>query len=402
MKPRLLFSLVCLGLLLCPMLLFAQSNNELGGLLAFLKGDGAFEKWFMEVFVQIDQDIESSALAASMLGRSIGGLGAMIYLGYLGYQMQEGAIPWKVTPMLRPIIIGLVLLNWVGFYQLIQYPLEKLAEPTRSQFSDLEEEADEVRIKRFEKQTELLNHLIAQEATEKAKEKELALTEGMAFTDHIIEGMGSLFQPIEEWRLRMDFKLQKLCAELIEAFSLTLLRVATYLIFFIQKIWAYILIVLGPIAVGLSLVPGFEHSFTNWIAKFIHINLYTFISYTIISIGQQLIISGYHLEIERYNQLLGADGGQLNMTMLGHFITNNGMIYTVLFPCVAYLVTGAGVLMTPTIADSIVSAASASALSKGKSAVGSVISGSRNTASRTVTTTKNVVAYTKANLAPKK
>lgn len=348
----------------------------MGSLLDFLKGDGAFETWFMEVFVQIDQDVESTALEASLLGRSIGGLGALMYLGYLGYQMQEGARPWEVTPMLRPIIIGLVLLHWVGFYQMIQYPLQKLAEPSKLLFFSLEQDANLVRVKRFEKQNELLDILIEHEAKEKAKEKELRLAEDPGLGSRMLEGMSDLFQPIEEWKIRMDFKLQKFSSELIEALSLTFLRVATYLIFFIQKIWTYLLIVLGPIAVGLSLVPGLESSFMGWVSKFINVNLYTFVAYSIIGIGQQLIISGYHLELERYNQLIAPDGS-VDMGMLSYFISNSGMVHTVLFPCVAYLVTGAGILMTPTIADSIVSAGGAGMMSKTKGAGAKLLAGSK-------------------------
>lgn len=369
--------LLFLMLLLSPTLFEAQSNGDMGSLLDFLKGDGAFETWFMEVFVQMDQDIESTALEASLLGRSIGGLGALIYLGYLGYQMQEGSRRWDVTPMLRPIIIGLVLLHWVGFYQLLQYPLQKLAEPSKQLFFSLEKEANLVRVTRFEKQNELLDLLIKHEAEEKAKEKELALAEDPGLGTRMIEGMSALFQPMEEWRIRMDFKLQKFASELIEALSLTFLRVATYLIFFIQKIWTYLLIVLGPVAVGLSLIPGLEGSFMGWISKFISVNLYTFVAYSIIGIGQQLIISGYHLELERYHQLIAPDGS-VDMGMLSYFISNSGMVHCVLFPCVAYLVTGAGILMTPTIADSIVSAGSAE-----------VVSGTRGEGSKLISNSKS-------------
>ena len=46
------------------------------------------------------------------------------------------------------------------------------------------------------------------------------------------------------------------------------------------------------------------------------------------------------------------------------------MIYNQLFTCVAYIVTGIGVLMTPTIADTIVTLGGAGAMTKMKSAVG--------------------------------
>lgn len=360
-------------LILLPQEALALEPESASKMLEFLKGDGAFEKWFMEVFTTLDEQVESSALSASMLGRSIGGLGSLIYLGYLGFQMQEGARPWEVTPMLRPIVIGLILLNWVGFCQLIQYPLQKLAEPSKEIFFSIEREANLVRTERFKKQNQLLEFLIRQQAEEKAREREMSLSESGGLGDGILEGVSSLFVPVEEWMIRMDFQFQKLLAELLEALSLTVLRVCTYLIFFIQKIWSYVLIVLGPIAVGLSLIPGFEHSFSSWVAKFININLYTFISYTIINIGQQLIISGYHLEIERYDTLL-SEGTVTDLAMLSTYIANNGMIHTVLFPCVAYLVTGIGILLTPSIADSIVSGGGAGVMSKGKAAASKITS----------------------------
>jgi hypothetical protein len=68
----------------------------------------------------------------------------------------------------------------------------------------------------------------------------------------------------------MEFQLQKLVAEIIEFICLSVLRICVYL-FFIQKIWAYILIILGPIAIGMALIPGFENSLYSWVSKFINI-----------------------------------------------------------------------------------------------------------------------------------
>jgi hypothetical protein len=63
----------------------------------------------------------------------------------------------------------------------------------------------------------------------------------------------------------------------------------------------------------------------------------------------------------------------------GLYVSNSGMIYNQLFTCVAYIVTGIGVLMTPTIADTIVSAGGAGAMTKMKSAIGKM-AGSAKTA----------------------
>jgi hypothetical protein len=53
------------------------------------------------------------------------------------------------------------------------------------------------------------------------------------------------------------------------------------------------------------------------------------------------------------------------------------MIYNQLFTCVAYIVTGIGVLMTPTIADTIVTAGGAGAMTKMKSAAGKMASSAK-------------------------
>ena len=134
-----------------------------------------------------------------------------------------------------------------------------------------------------------------------------------------------LLAPAKEWYMKMEFKIQKTLSEIIEAVSLTIIRVCTYLIFFIQKIWSYVLIILGPIAIGISLIPGFENSFSNWVTKFINIHLYTFITYTIINIGQQLIMSGYQMELDRYALIIDS-GGVADMETLRVYVQNSGMM----------------------------------------------------------------------------
>ena len=379
----------CLLAILLPVMGFAQTDSDYSNLLQFLKGDGAFEKWFMEVFTKLDNRIQDNAQGSALVGRAIGGLGALMYLGYMGWQMAAGDREWEITPMLRPILIGFTLVYWSGFVNLIQAPFEAIAEPGIAIFSDIESEVNDLRIERFKKQQQVLDAVIKLKAEEDAKQEVIDNTSKDADDSwfDISEGLDKLIQPIKEWQIRMQFQMQKLVAEIIEFACLSILRVSVYLIFFIQKIWAYILIILGPIAVGMALIPGFENSLYNWVSKFININLYTFVAYTIINIGQQLIASGYEMEIERYDTLL-TNGTVTNLDALLVYVSNSGMIYNQLFTCVAYIVTGIGVLMTPTIADTIVTAGGAGAMTKMKQAGGKMVGGAKaviRTASATKT-----------------
>lgn len=362
-------------LLLLPTLIFGQTGNteSYNKLLQFLKGDGAFEKWFMEAFTRLDTTMVAQSAGAVMLGQAIGGFGALCYMAYLGWQMQEGARPWEVTPMIRPTIIAFILMYWGAFTSMIQYPLQALAEPGIALFQEIEQDANDLRVERFKKQNQILEILIKTQAEEDAKQETLDKLEKKADDSWFDVDINKLLAPAKEWYMKMEFKIQKTLSEIIEAVSLTILRVCTYLIFFIQKIWSYILIVLGPLAVGMSLIPGFENSFTNWVTKFININLYSFITYTIINIGQQLIMSGYQMELDRYALMIDSSG-VVDMDTLRVYIQNSGMMYTALFPAVAYIITGIGILMVPSISDSIVSAGGAGIMSKGKAAGGTVAS----------------------------
>ena len=366
---------ICLLIFLVPTIVFGQTGDtaSYNKLLQFLKGDGAFEKWFMEAFTKLDTTMAAQSAGAVMLGQAIGGFGALCYMGYLGWQMQEGARPWEVTPMIRPTIIAFILMYWGAFTSMIQYPLQSLAEPGIALFQDIEKDANDLRVERFKKQNQILEVLIKTQAEEEAKQETLNKLEVKADDSWYDIDVDKLLAPAKEWYMKMEFKIQKTLSEIIEAVALTILRVCTYLIFFIQKIWSYVLIVLGPIAIGMSLIPGFENSFNNWVTKFININLYTFITYTIINIGQQLIMSGYQMELDRYALIIDS-GGVADMNTLRVYVQNSGMMYTALFPAVAYIVTGIGILMVPSIADSIVSAGGAGIMSKGKAAGGTVAS----------------------------
>lgn len=371
--------LFCVIALLCPFLVFATgtgNSEDVNKMLQFMKGDGAVEKWFLDSFATMEADINSLASSGAVIGTSIGAMGALMYLGYLGWEMQEGARPWELTPMLRPIFLGLILTNWLSFTNLIRYPLQKLAEPSVSMFSEIERGANDLRVKRYQLQLTLIDKAIELEAKQniedyKAKEGEEDKGWFKGWVEDVSDSASKQFDEIlltiKKFALKMQASAQIGVAEILEAIALTVLRVCVYGIFGIQKLWSYILIVLGPIAVGLALIPGFEGSFYNWVAKFININLYTFVSFTSMNIGNILITSGYEREIQRYNAILSG-GDEVIQQNVAFFVEGSGFIHIVTITIASYFVTGVMVLMTPTIADSIVSAGGAGIASKMKQA----------------------------------
>lgn len=374
MKSKYLKIFLCVILALVPILMFASGNGESGNqALQFLKGDGAIERWFLEAFSKMEIKIDEQARQASRLGRAIGGIGALMYIGYLGWQMQEGSRPWEVTPLIRPVIIGFILMNWVPFTQMIKVPFEKLASPSLSMFNDLDKRTNDLRVKRYELQRKIVDKAITIEAEQAVDEAKENTQKGDGIFDKISNTMSEQWKQLEisikKLKLQTTTGLQNLMGELIEAIALTILRVAVYGIFAIQKLWSFILIVLGPVAVGIALIPGFEASLQNWIAKFININLYTFVAFTSMSIGNIIIASGYEMEISRYEHLLKGSEQEIKDNVM-FFIAGMGSINIIIMTVVGYIVTAVMVLMTPTIADSIVAAGGAGIASKMKQSAG--------------------------------
>lgn len=377
----LIFGLTLLFTLL-PIIGFAANGN---GALEFLKGDGAIEQWFLKAFATMEFEAQAHLSDAASVGRAIGGLGALMYMGYLGWEMQEGQRPWAVTPMIKPIIVGLILANWSLFVGMIKTPFNALAKPSISMFNDIEDQANLLRKKRYELQRKAIDKAMeiqAKNEKEKAKANAQA-TAQKDFVDQVIDGVSDaiswdkLTTEIEKWTLKTQASLQTLIAELIEAIALVILRVCVYGIFGFQKIWSIMLTILGPIAVGISLIPGFDGALQSWVSKFININLFTFVSFQAMSVGNLLITSAYKMEIERYETILKGNEDQI-IAAVGMFTEGGGFINIIIFSVVSYIVTGVLVAMTPTIADSIVSAGGAGVANAAKRAAGSIGRGTKS------------------------
>lgn len=364
----------------------------------YQKGNGAFEEWFMEIFVNLDSSVETTAFFAAQLGLAIGVLGGLIYFSVIGFRMLSGSAEWDVEPMIKPTIILIILTNWYPFTQMIEYPFNKLSEMPSGYFKELERDAEAKRELRYTKQMQVLDATIKFRSQVQTEINRMTLPN--AGTVQLGADVFDFFYNAAADNLeRLNYWGQKLLGELLELICLIILRVGVYLTFFIQKIWTYILIVLGPIAVGMSLIPGFESSFNNWVAKFININLYTFIAYTIINLGQKIIMAGYEMDIKRLSAIVDAQGNVINYGLLMNYTTYSGMLNSVVFPCVGYVVTGIAVLMTPSIADAIVSAGGAGVMTKAHKDAAKMASVSAKAINAPVSAAKSATNAVKSSVA---
>jgi hypothetical protein len=117
-----------------------------------------------------------------------------------------------------------------------------------------------------------------------------------------VEKMGidlePMFNKMKGYYLMLMAKLHFTVMRLVEFVVILLFQVCTYIVFFLQIIFAGILVILGPFSFALSILPGFRDSYLTWIGRYISVGLYSTIGYIVMSISFVLVKYGLMKEIE--------------------------------------------------------------------------------------------------------
>lgn len=370
-------SILPLMLLFVPFILSAQPHDDeyYAKAVEFVQGKGVIEEWFTEKFMPLYEDhMKDEWDSLISIGQAIAGLAALLYLGNIGWQMMAGEREWDIIPMLRPFAIALVLANWVAFTDVIRLPLKAMTEFTKDGFEETQINLAMTRMVRFKKQQQVIDVVYEERGRLMAEmEQQKAGNEVMADKglDIIGSGISNIMSGFYETYLRFQISFQLAMGSMLENLGLVILRVCVYAIFFIQLIFSSILIIVGPIAIGLSVFPMFASSFSTWVARFININLYQFMAYIVLKIGSLLQTFAYEAEIDRYNQMIFEDGTIKSESLILMFSGSGIMSFLLVVVC--FIISGIGVLCVPTLANYVVSAGSNSGMMSKAKAAGKAI-----------------------------
>lgn len=120
------------------------------------------------------------------------------------------------------------------------------------------------------------------------------------------------------------------------------------IIFFLAKLYITFLYIFGPFSIGMSLIPGFENSITNWFQKYIGYSLWMPVAATIADLTREVLEGSFNLS-----------------TAGNNMIANPGMAITGLLIATAMLIVS--MLAVPKIVSNIISTSigSSSTASKG-------------------------------------
>jgi hypothetical protein len=267
----------------------------------------------------------------------------LLYFGSRSYSMLSGDERWEIMPLLRPFALGMVIIFWPQFIGILNLPGEVISDRASVLLRDRIDEIDAIQIERQQKVTEMSRRLIEQSAemeqlSDAGKEEDWMSTLGIDFSD--------MFDQIKGFYLLVQSKFRWLLMDVIEFMGITFYQVCSYLIYFLQIIFSAILIVLGPFAFAVSVLPAFQESYTRWIARYISVSLYAGIGYLVMALSMILIQYGLMKELALLDYILADDAAFMAYVVMSVGAAN--------FYLIGLLIGGIAMLTIPVLSTWII------------------------------------------------
>jgi hypothetical protein len=359
MMKTIKITIICLLFLLCGTAGFAQTATDSANYqqsLEFLQGDGVYEPGMMvflgglkaSIWTHFDLFIgDAQALAAIFM---------IIFFSIRSYEMMAGDKKMEIMPLLRPFGLAMIIIWWGAFTRVVAYPTDLVEAQTDQMFQSEQGNVDALRFTRANLMLAVANSLITFQAQADVAEKESDTWYGQAWdsvTSTIKAGISTVVSPLLELKNRLTVGMQLMFTQLLELLGIWILRIAVYVIFMIQIIYSSILVILGPFAVAVSILPAFRDSFTTWIARFVSVNLYSGIAYLIMYLCALMQEYALQSEISKYQVLVGTNGAAADLAKMAVF-AGNGILSFGTVICV-FLIGAICMFTVPSISTWIIS-----------------------------------------------
>jgi hypothetical protein len=307
----------------------------------------------------------------------------LLYFALKSYEMMLGKSRLDLLPLFRPFALLLVVLYWSQFVSIVSFPGELIAHKAKARY---EANVSVIDAKALERR-KLINEALMRINTTAGEVKEtkelsdnwavrMAQEAGNAVVDAVGAVKDKLFSSFALIKAEISFWMGKI----VEFLALCFFRLCVYLIMFIQIIFSSILIILGPFAFAMSILPAFRDSYTAWIARFISVSLYTGIAYIILNIVMAMLAFTMDQEIQRLTFLLKPDHTNEFMAwaaaspgLLGYYLVGLllGGVCLLTVPSIStWVVASSGINSAVGVAGRAASAAVSGGVSGGKAMVG--------------------------------
>jgi len=238
----------------------------------------------------IDAGVNQARLLVDM-ARAIGGIATFFYIAKRIYEQLAVDNPVSVLPLLRPFALALVITFWGPFVNLLMVPTKGLTHLSEAIYTDKKEL---VTGKLEEKKEAIL--MVDLPLFYENEEKEAALWDKginlLLTTSNIVTGRALQHQ--------INFYMMDGLRQILES----IFEVLVYLVAFLRTVFCVLLVIFGPLVFALSIFDGFQDNYLNWIARFVHVNLYLPIALLILALVQEVLIFVLEQEIALIQSML--------------------------------------------------------------------------------------------------
>ena len=207
---------------------------------------------FLSLYEQLDT-IREQVVTANLdnymlLATSLGALGALLYISYRVWRSLANAEPIDVFPLLRPFVLGLLIMNFTWVTGALDGVVGAIVQGTEAVAESNREELQSVR-----------DALKAAEDADLAK-KQAETEENTAWYEVNWDGK---MLALQQWFMKT---LKEFLQWLMEVAKLILYTVASFMLL--------IMTLLGPVVFAFAIFDGFQQGLVSWIARYIHLSLW--------------------------------------------------------------------------------------------------------------------------------
>lgn len=286
-----------------------------------------------------------SELFGSFIGIStvLAGTFALIFLGIESYKMMMGETELRVNTILRPFLIGLVIMLWVPFLGVIDAPCNALTQAGKEIFENQIQTVNQLQRTRAAIADSITMKIVKQSAESEEAE---ALS-----TDEEVHRLGirldGIVDKIQNLGIYVVGKIRQILFSFFETIIITIWQAIVYLVMFLGMIFfKSILAIVGPLAFAFSLLPSWRDAWSTWVSKYISVSLYGFIAYIDLAVSMAIIQYGIEDDIDVLTQANLEDEAFTLFTCFASGFHNN------FIP--ALIVSAISLLLIPKVAEWIV------------------------------------------------
>jgi len=254
-----------------------------------------FDRHFLDLFEGLwSKCMEDMELYVSD-AQALAAIFMMLYFALKAYPVMVGDSRIEIMPLLRPFAIALVIIFWSPFVGVINFPFNSITNTARGNFYEQLDKVEELSRHRY-----ALIDSVAIELMHTSLEVERAEGENRSLGSELLAKIGIDLEEIGNkiagmW-LYVQAKMKFMLVQLMERIIIVFFQFCTYVIFFLQIIFASVLVILGPLAFAISILPAFRDTYINWISRYISVCLYSAIAYIVLSITCAILEYGLEKE----------------------------------------------------------------------------------------------------------